>query len=316
MYRLASLVILFGLTLSPAVQATDYIVIVFDTSASMDQTMRKTGQTRMVTAKEALKKVLSNTPASTNVGILTFNDWVYDLQPINQQKINTAIDSLRPYGSTPLYKHIVMGADRLLIERQKSNNVGSYKLIIATDGEADESDKVINQESQFPDGSIKPAAIRDIVNRGIIIDALGIEMRSTHSLKKDINGVYMNGDDRNTIEQSLSKSVAEVGFNATDRTSKEAFETIAILPDNFAKSLIGGLTEFRNYPIQTRPPIKTPETDNKAPEGVGQEPSMLFTIVFVSIGTSVGLVVFWLLVRFLDPYYNEPVVRTSKRRRK
>jgi hypothetical protein len=208
-----------------------------------------------------------------------------------------------------------MGADRLLIERQKANNIGTYKLIIATDVEADESDKVINQEGQFPDGSIKPAAIRDIVNRGIIIDALGIEMKSTHSLKQDINGLYMSGDDRNTIEQSLSKSVAEVGFNTTDKTTKEAFETIAILPDNFAKGLIGGLTEFRNYPIQTQPPIKTNATEDQSLE-VDQKSFLLFNIVFVLFGTCIGLLVLYLLMRCFQPSEERPIVRTIKRRRK
>jgi hypothetical protein len=109
--------------------------------------------------------------------------------------------------------------------------------------------------------------------------------------------------------------VAEVGFNTTDKTTKEAFETIAILPDNFAKGLIGGLTEFRNYPIQTQPPIKTNATEDQSLE-VDQKSFLLFNIVFVLFGTCIGLLVLYLLMRCFQPSEERPIVRTIKRRRK
>jgi hypothetical protein len=241
------------LGLAGSVRADDNIVIVFDTSGSMGEYMRTAKATRMKATQDALVSVLSKVPDTTKVGVLTFNGWIYDLQAVDRAKLEAAIRGTSPGGGTPLYEHIKKGADRLLEERAKQLNVGSYKLIVATDGAAD-SDH-LNQDGKFADGSFKPGCLKDIIGRGITVDAIGLDMRGDHPLKTQINGTYMTGDNPGNIQQSLQKSVAEVGFDGKDGAGQVSFDEIAALPDNFCKDAIRGLTEFRNYPIGDKPPV-------------------------------------------------------------
>ena len=229
-------------------QADDYVVIVFDTSASMGERMTS-GKTRMDTAQTALHSVLGSIPQSTKVGIISFNGWVYDLQTVDRVKLNAAIDSLKPYGGTPLYQYIALGATRLLQERNNQNNVGSYKLLVVTDGAA--GDAALNSDGRFPNGAVKPGVLKDILNRGVVIDAIGLDLGQDHALAKQINGKYMRGDDGKSLTKAIAKSVAEVGFGGANDTSEEAFQEVADLPNDFVLSTLKGLTTFPNHPINS-----------------------------------------------------------------
>lgn len=234
--------------------ADDNIVIVFDNSGSMGEYMRTAKATRMKVAQDALVSVLSKVPDTTNVGIITFDGWIYDLGKVDRPKLEAAIRGCRPNGGTPLFEYIKKGADRLLEERAKKLNVGYYKLLVVTDGEA--QDTSLNQDNKWGDGSFRPGYLKDIISRGIVVDAIGLEMRQDHALKTQINGNYMRGDDPSSIEQSLKKSVAEVGFKGDDKTSEDAFSVINEMPETFVKASLQGLTEFRNQPIGELPPIR------------------------------------------------------------
>lgn len=234
--------LLFSLCLSTPSFADDYIVVVFDTSGSMSKVMDQAKETRIKAAQNALISVLTKVPASTNVGIVTFTGWAYDLQPVNRDKLQIAIQNTRPDGGTPLYKFIKKGADRLLEERKKQVGVGSYKLLVVTDGEADDSE--LNRDSTSRYG-----ILNDVISRGIIVDAIGLEMGNGHSLRTKINGTYMAGNDPDSIQKSLSKLVSEVGFDSKDGVNQEAFDVINQMPESFTKASITGLTEFSNQPI-------------------------------------------------------------------
>lgn len=248
--------LLVALVIASAAAADDHIVVVFDNSGSMNDYMRSAQKSRMDVAKEALASVLTKVPPTTKVGVLTFSDWIYDLGQVDKDKLTKAIQGCNSEGSTPLYRYIKIGADRLLTERAKNLNVGFYKLLVVTDGEADRTDAVLNKPSTYPDGSTKPGYLQDIINRGITVDAIGLDMRSDHSLKTSINGTYMRGDDPSSITSSLRKSVAEVGHGGKDgTTAAEVFEAMQQYPDNFVKASIKGLTDFQNQPIGELPPI-------------------------------------------------------------
>lgn len=246
------------LLFSVPVFADDNIVIVMDTSGSMSDVM-KGGKTRLVVAKEALASVLSKIPKSTKVGLLSFGDWIYDLQAVDQKQLSEAIMAIQNGGGTPLYRFTIQGANRLLEERERQGNVGFYKLIVVTDGEADDTDKPLNDDGAFPDGSVKLGALKDIISRGITVDAIGLDMRGDHPLKNQINGQYMRGDDPNSVQESLRKSVAEVGFGDNKDASEDTFAEISELPPIFVKSTLEGLTSFRNYGIGEQPPIEVVE---------------------------------------------------------
>lgn len=252
------------LAVAGGVRADDHVVIVFDTSGSMGEYMRSAKATRMKVAQDALVSVLSKVPDTTKVGILTFEGWVYDLQKVDRVKVQEAIRKCRPGGGTPLYEFIKQGGNRLLEERAKQGNVGYYKLLVVTDGEA--QDNNINADGNFPDGSFKPGVLKDIISRNITVDAIGLAMRNDHALKTQINGRYMRGDDSESIESSLKKAVAEVGFDGKDGISDEIFKEIGDLPEDFVKASIKGLTDFRNHPLGELPPVKVVRDDGTVVE--------------------------------------------------
>lgn len=286
------------LVVSNVVSADDNIVIVFDTSGSMDDNMKTAGKTRLKVAQEALIGTLSNLPSTTKVGVLTFGGWVYDIQPVNQDVLTKAIRSTRPSGGTPLYQYISVGATRLLEERQKGNNLGSYKLLVVTDGIA--SDPALNNDSYFRDGTPKPGVLRDVMNRGISIDAIGLDMVDDHPLSKQINGLYMRGDDPSSLKKAIEKSVAEVGFGQNQNASDEAFREISELPEEFVLASLKGLTTFSNHPIGQKAPVEQKQPDgttsminNPTQEpynGSGGEFRLSFLITVVAVG--VGIVFF------------------------
>lgn len=243
-----------ALAVSVSARADDHIVIVFDTSGSMGEHMRTAGKSRMAVAQEALVEVVGKVPPTTKIGILTFEGWIYDLQTVDRDKITAAIRATRPGGGTPLYKFMKDGADRLLQERAKQLNVGSYKLLVVTDGQA--QDDELNKDGTWRDGTFKPGYLKDIINRGIVVDAIGLAMSEDHKLKNQINGFYSKGEDPATLQQGLNKAVAEVGFSGKDSGGEEFFAELNQMPEVFVKATITGLTELPNHPIGERAPLR------------------------------------------------------------
>jgi hypothetical protein len=249
-----TLSIILSLILAATCVADDYVVVVLDTSGSMGDHMRSVRKSRMEVAQDALIKVVREIPPTTNVGILTFDKWIYDLKPVNLAEIEKAIRSTRPGGGTPLYGFMAKGATRLLEERQKNGNVGFYKLVVATDGAA--TDPELNREGRFRNGAAIPGVLTDVLMRGIVVDVIGLDLGQDHDLATKINGKYMKGDNPTGLEQALKKAVAEVGFGTTKDASDEAFKEISELPPDFVTAALTGLTTFPNYPIGEQPPKK------------------------------------------------------------
>lgn len=289
--RLLTLILCLGFAASAI--ADDTIVIVFDNSGSMNEYMRSAKRTRMAVAQDALVDVVSKVPSTTKIGILTFNGWIYEIGPVDAAKLNTAVRNVKAAGGTPLYHFIKTGGTQLLAERQKNLNVGFYKMIVVTDGQANDNDAPLNNDSRFPTGEFKPGVLKDIISRGIIVDTIALEMSSAHSLKTSINGLYMNGNDPATIEQSLKRAVAEVGFNGNDGLTNDAFKEIGELPEVFVRDSLKGLTEFRNQPIGELPPRENAPIPAPKPISVTQNnPSVTsgsaVLIGFVVVGIVVG----------------------------
>lgn len=272
-------------------KSDDNIVIVFDTSGSMDTHMRSARQSRMEVAQKALTDVLSQVPSGTNIGILTFRGWAYELGPVKGAELTAAISGCSSNGGTPLYAYIKTGASRLLQERQKKDNIGYYKLIVVTDGFA--QDVGLNEDTKFRDGSLKLGVLKDVISRGIMVDTIALEMESDHPLKNQINGTYMKGDDLKSIHQSLKKAIAEVGFNGDDTITGDIFSEIGQFPDNFSVAVIKGLTEFRNHPIGEPPPIKVVMPDGTIQEQAFVDDSWSFGTWFLwgSVALVIGVVV-------------------------
>ena len=218
------------------VQVTDNVIVVVDASGSMGTPMG--GTDRMSVAREALKQVLGQVPESTHIGVLVFprGDWVYPLGPRVEQRLNNAIDSIRSGGGTPLGSYMKRGADALLKARQKQFGYGTYRLLVVTDGEANDRNLV---EGYTP----------DIISRGITIDVIGVDMESEHTLATKVH-TYRSADNPDSLRQAITEVFAEVSSADTGQTDEDAFELIADLPKQTASEMLKSLSTTGNDPIQ------------------------------------------------------------------
>ncbi len=219
----------------------DNVVIVLDASGSMSRSMRKTGTVKMAAAKMALKEVLKHVPRTTHIGLLVFSsknlrdDVLYPLGPRDDAALMRAIDIPQPGRGTPLGAYIKKGADMLLEERERQLGYGTYRLLIVTDGEADDK-KLVNRFTP------------EVISRGIIVDVIGVDMKGTHTLATKATS-YRRADDPASLKQAVAEVFAEVSGSNNDATSDEAFAIIAPLPSETAQAMLAALSVSGNQPI-------------------------------------------------------------------
>lgn len=224
----------------PLTRAGQNIVVVLDDSGSMSSSMRGTRVQKMEAAKDALVTVLGDLPEDTRVGVLVMNrsqdPWIVPLDRLDRDQTAAAIRRIVPRGGTPLGAYIKIGADALM-ELRKQQRYGDYRLLIVTDGEAEDPYRV---------GAIVPA----IMARGVTIDVIGVDMAGEHTLARHVHS-YRRADDPRGLQQAISQVFAE--STADDRGSADAgesdFEIIAPLPDAFAAAAVSALAEANNDEI-------------------------------------------------------------------
>ena len=273
----------------------DNIVVILDASGSMqDKFSGDRTKSKMEAAKAALQEVLSKVPDDTQIGLLVFsganiqNDWVYPLGPKDTQKLIAAIHLPQPSGNTPLGKYIRIGANRLLDQREKQYNYGNYRLLVVTDGEASDADKV---KYYTP----------EILNRQIRIDVIGVDMKTDHMLAKVVDS-YRKADNPGELVAAVSQILAETGDTGTDVGGEDAFEYIAPLSPEIAADLIQRLTtppsntsitvkQAEVTPTRTTPPRKAPtpqqgDTDFRSGRG-----TVWFVVVLIVLSV-IGFLIF------------------------
>ena len=286
---------IFGLQICSADDGIhkDNIVVILDASGSMqekfsgDQTKSK-----MEAAKAALLEVLSKVPDDTHIGILVFsganiqNEWVYPLGAKDTQKLTTAIQLPQPSGNTPLGRYIRIGANRLLEQRENQYNYGNYRLLVVTDGEASDADKVRHYTPE-------------ILNRQIRVDVIGVDMTTNHMLANVVDS-YRKADNPGELVAAVSEILAETGDTDTDVGGEDAFEYIAPLSDEIAADLIQQLTTPpSNTSIAIKPaeprPSQTTTTPKQTPTPQRQDTEnrgMLWFVVVLVIIAVAGFLVF------------------------
>ncbi|MCI0540518.1 MAG: VWA domain-containing protein [Verrucomicrobiales bacterium] len=224
-----------------AQEAHDNVVIVLDASGSMNGALSGSKLNKMAAAKVALKEVLKNVPPSTRVGLLVFSarnvqdDWVYPLGPRNDSELFKAIDLPMPGRGTPLGQYIKVGADRLLEERAKQFGYGTFRLLIVTDGEAEDRTLV---ERYTP----------DVIARGIRVDVIGVAMASNHTLARRVHS-YRAANDPASLRRALSEVFAEVGGSRADQADAEVFALLEPIPAEIATAAIQALSSTDNRPV-------------------------------------------------------------------
>ncbi|KPJ86120.1 hypothetical protein AMJ57_00530 [Parcubacteria bacterium SG8_24] len=227
------------------------IVVVVDASGSMDGW-------KMQAARDALKKVLGQLSGDVNVGILVFPHagWVYDLGPLDRGRLNSAIDAIDSGGGTPLATFIKKGADRLLDQRTKQLNYGSYRLLVVTDGEADYGERS-EMERWTP----------EVVARGITLDVIGVDMDQQHTLAQWAH-TYRNAKDPASLESTISQVFAEVTEQEDGGTvGDDVFSVIAPLSTDVCLAAIQTLAETGNHPIGAKPRPYADTSLGQAPSG-------------------------------------------------
>jgi len=223
----------------------DNVVIILDASGSMRQKMGSMPVKKMEAAKAALKKVMTQVSESTRVALLVFGDrhpkrWLYPLGPRDQQQLTAAVDSVRPGGGTPLGAFMKIGADRLLQERAKQFGYGSYRLLIVTDGEANDQNVV---DRYAP----------EIIARGLTVDVIGVDMKQDHTLATQVHS-YRRADDPQALQQALAEVFAEVSSIAGADAQAVDFELLEGIPMEIATAMVTALAKPDNKPIGERPP--------------------------------------------------------------
>lgn len=241
------------LLLAAPALASDNVVVLLDTSPSMDERMRSVRAGKMQAAQEALLSVLDQIPAGTNVGVLTFSGWIYPgndqkLGPVNKQQMAAAIRNTRANGDgTPLGTYIKQAADALLEQRNKEKGYGSYKLLVVTDGEA----------TPPSEGQLLDQYLPDILARGLVVDSIGVDMSQDHTLSRSSHS-YMRADNPDSLRKAVSAALAEVGAKDDGTPDDDQFKMIAPLPEKLAAKIVVALADnnTRNYPIGEPPPVK------------------------------------------------------------
>ena len=158
-----------------SVWAAQIVVVVLDDSGSMSDPMRSDRRVRKIdAAKNALRVVLETLPADAQVGVVALNagsrgdHWILPLGKVDRSKLDQATARIRASGGTPLGEFMKVGADALLSKREEMR-YGEYRLLIVTDGEAS-------------DEHLLDRYLPDIMARGIVVDVIGVDMQSEHSL--------------------------------------------------------------------------------------------------------------------------------------
>jgi uncharacterized protein YegL len=228
-----------------AQEAADNVVIVLDSSGSMARPLTGAGTDKMTAAKAALKQVLSSVPQETRIGLLVFSakgvsdDWIYPLGPRDDARLMQAIDRPMPGGGTPLGAYLKKGADRLLEERAKQFGYGTFRLLVVTDGEA-EDQKLVERFTP------------EVIARGIKVDVIGVAMNQRHTLATKVHS-YRSANDPASLKRAIAEVFGEIGGLGNDVTGAEAFAELKPIPNEVAQAMIQALSSSGNQPIGERP---------------------------------------------------------------
>ena len=217
---------------------SDNVVIVLDDSGSMNERMNG-GVRRIDAAKKAITAVLKQFPPDTKLGLMLLNGdrskqhWAIPLEHLSVPQATRRVETVSADGGTPLGERMRDGADALLRLRDKQI-YGNYRLLIVTDGEANDA-KMLN------------LYLPDVLSRGLLVDAIGVDMKREHSLATRVHS-YRRADD----DAALSKAIEEVFAEKVDSSAANSnadFALLQALDDSTAKEALNALSKPNNTPI-------------------------------------------------------------------
>ncbi len=177
------------------------IYILFDGSGSMDD--RCAGEQKIEGAKQAIIQYINKVPKDYNLGLLVFGTYYepgYEeyvhLGPDNHQKIIDALKEVKPDRGTPLANATTYGVEKLVEQYKKQLGYGEYRLVIVTDGMANEPDKfeeALQQASRYS---------------FIAIYSIGLCMEEFNTLKQ-FSLKYTDAKDYEELGKALDATIGE-----------------------------------------------------------------------------------------------------------
>ncbi len=218
--------------------ASDNVVIVLDDSGSMNERMSG-GVKRIDAAKKAIAFVLKQFPPDTKLGLMLLNGerskqhWAIPLEHLSVPQATRRVEAVVADGGTPLGDRMREGADALLRLREKQI-YGNYRLLIVTDGEAN-------------DANLLALYLPDVLSRGLMVDAIGVDMKQDHSLATRVH-TYRRADDGEALSKAVQEVFAEK-IDANTTNSNADFALLQALDDLTAKEALIALSKPNNTPV-------------------------------------------------------------------
>lgn len=166
--------------------------IVFDDSRSMGSDI--------IPAKEAVVEALDAMAPADRVAVLTLNNGlILPFMDVAEAKIALppALAGIASEGGTPLTGAVHEARELLSDEAAQARAFGTYRIIVTTDGEADDGDSLSRE-------------VEDIARKTPIqIATIGIGIGDDHVLSRPALTTFVTVDSTNQLGAALKKAVAE-----------------------------------------------------------------------------------------------------------
>jgi uncharacterized protein YegL len=169
-----------------------FTVIILDDSGSMGSDMEA--------AKSAVQQAVSLMSPNDRVGVLALNAGI--LLPVTPaadaaRMLPARLAPVYPTGSTPLGEALISARDLLSDEAARARSFGTYRVIITTDGAADDPDKLVAEVTQT------------VNTTPIQVATIGIGIGRRHVLNAEGQTSYVAVDNVDKLGEALRAAIAE-----------------------------------------------------------------------------------------------------------
>lgn len=170
----------------------NFTAIVFDDSSSMSDAIRD-ARTAVISSLDAMKDTDRLTVIALNEGeVIPFMN-VQDARKV----LPEALGQVRSEGRTPLTRALRTSREALAAEAAVAGGFGTYRILVTTDGEAD-------------DGASLTAEIEDIARTTPIqVATIGVGIRGDHVLRRADLAAFVAIDNVGQLAAALRDAIAE-----------------------------------------------------------------------------------------------------------
>ncbi len=178
---------------------TRNFVVIFDDSGSMDY-KDADGNRKIDTAKNAVVEWSNSVPSGANVGLVSFHNGSWSLQPLtlaSKKQLISAVRNIKHGGRTPLSAAFQASFNMLTKQGLHQLGYGEYTMVVITDGEANESSK-LNRWVHFV-----------LNNSPIQIYTIGFGIGTDHTLNQPGLTQYKPAENLAELQKGLKEVLAE-----------------------------------------------------------------------------------------------------------